>query len=85
MSQSRAIFYEIDEDFESLWQKSRVEEIYLDLVKDRINAIIDNLNNYDPELVLLREHKASLEMLAYTTTEVLPSVTIIVRQLPPII
>jgi len=65
------VIYEIDKPFGVLWDESKVEETYLDWVNERIDELIENLYTYDPYQIAETEYKASVEMLAYTTTELL--------------
>lgn len=67
----RQSFDKIDDNFDALWQRSGVEEAYTKIVNEHLNTIAENLNAYNPDTTLLVEFKASLEMLAYTTTELL--------------
>jgi very-short-patch-repair endonuclease len=71
MNNSRQIIWEINKPFEELWIDSGVELTYLDLIKDRIHELARNLNAYDPDVMQYSEFKASIVMLAYTTTELL--------------
>jgi very-short-patch-repair endonuclease len=71
MNTSRQTIWEINKPFEALWKDSGVESAYLELAKDRIYELVRNLNAYDPEIMHFSEYKASIEMLAYTTTELL--------------
>ena len=52
--------------FESQWIQSGVQGSFLQAVRDRIEAIVKNLHNYDPVYTLLDEYKASIEMLSFT-------------------
>jgi very-short-patch-repair endonuclease len=55
----------------TIWYPSETEKVYRDLINDRIDNLIENLYTYDPYTITLEEYKASIEMLAYTTTELL--------------
>jgi very-short-patch-repair endonuclease len=67
----RQIIYEIDSTFEDLWQKSGVSEAYLVWVDERIDEIVRNLHAYDPDEMSISEYKSSIQVLAYTTTELI--------------
>jgi len=63
---------EIKQGYESLWRQSGVEERHLAWVEDRINSLINHLRPYDPDRDdSPTDLKDSIEMLAYTTTEIL--------------
>jgi very-short-patch-repair endonuclease len=66
-----AIIYEIDAPFQELWEASGVKNVYLEWVNERIWQLVDNLYAYDPYEITLAEYKASIQMLAYTTTELM--------------
>jgi very-short-patch-repair endonuclease len=61
----------LNQEYEQLWQNSQVEQTYLALVNERFDLLASHLHSYNSELSDLSEFKASLEMLAYTTTELL--------------
>ena len=67
----QASIYEIDAPFQELWESSGVKSAYLEWVNERIWKLVDNLYTYDPYEMLLDEYKASIQMLAYTTTELM--------------
>lgn len=71
MKHPRAIVFDIEKPFHELWSESGVQDAYLEWVDNRIHQLIDNLYTYDPDEITLEEYKASIEMLAYTTTELL--------------
>ncbi|GAB4495634.1 MAG: hypothetical protein Fur0016_31870 [Anaerolineales bacterium] len=67
----RAIIYNIDAPFHILWESSGVKNAYLEWVDERIYQVVDSLSGYDPYESTLAEYKASIQMLAYTTTELM--------------
>lgn len=67
----KAIIFEIDAPFHELWESSGVKDAYLEWVDERIYQLVDSLSGYDPYQVTLGEYKASIQMLAYTTTELM--------------
>ena len=71
MKHPRNVIYDIDKPFQELWLESGVEDAYLAWVDERIYQLVDNLHKYDPYEITEREFRASLEMLSYTTTELL--------------
>jgi len=71
MKHPRTIVFDVDTPFHELWLESSVQDAYLEWVDNRINQLIDNLYTYNPDEITLAEYKASIEMLAYTTTELL--------------
>ena len=59
--------------FEDMWYRSGVEATYISVVDGQLNQLVENLN-YTPdweEYIDQQEFEASIEMLAYTTTECL--------------
>jgi len=71
MKHLRAVIFDIDSPFDELWSNSGVKEAYLNWVEERIQELIKNLYSYNPGEIVLSEYTASIEMLAYTTTELM--------------
>lgn len=67
----KAIIFDIDASFQELWEASGVKDVYLDWVNNRIWQLVDNLYTFDPYEITLEEYKASIQMLAYTTIELM--------------
>jgi very-short-patch-repair endonuclease len=67
----KATIFDIDAPFQELWEASGVKDVYLDWVNERIWQLVDNLFTFDPYEITLEEYKASIQMLAYTTTELM--------------
>ena len=63
--------FEIDEPFRDHWKKSGVESTYFELVNDKINQLVKNLNAYDPYSSTLQDYEESIQMLSFTTTELI--------------
>jgi very-short-patch-repair endonuclease len=67
----KAVIFDINAPYQELWEASGVKDKYLDWVDERIWHLVDNLYTYDPYETALDEYKASIQMLAYTTTELM--------------
>lgn len=67
----RATIFEIDAPFHELWESSGVKDAYLDCVNERIYQLVDHLSGFDSYEMALEEYKTSIQMLAYTTTELM--------------
>ncbi len=61
----------LSQQYEQLWQQVGVEDKYIALVNERFDLLVNHLSSYNSEIDDLGEFKAGLEMLAYTTTELL--------------
>lgn len=69
--------FEVKTQFQGIWESSGVKEVYLEWINSKINQIVDNLCSYDPDDIYdpyelsPEDYQDSLEMLAYTTTELM--------------
>ncbi len=63
----------VETRYESMWQASRVDYYYVERVKQQIDQLVKHLSYYDSNWNSFEEneYEASIEMLAYTTTEML--------------
>jgi very-short-patch-repair endonuclease len=65
------IIFKINKPFHDHWEASGVKDAYFELVNEKINQLVKNLNAYDPYSVTLRDYEESIQMLSFTTTELI--------------